>query len=302
MQQFLVEKRFLEDQQLLAEQQRLTAQQPPLQQKPRRKKQKRVKSNHHDLNPSWLQQIQQHQQNHPFVSFPSTPFSLQDSLTPIRPQQIQSNSFHSQFEFPKLSVLPSPSGNWVSHQYPSQNLQSLIGPQQQNSIYQQQQLQIQQQRKQHHLRQQQLQQQSQQQQFRPPPQWPPVQQQQFNQLQSAVQPSPSFSQSQNSSTMGTVPSQRKLLFVSKLQPSTTDLDLINFFITYMSIRPLSCHQLKPRLNYPPTFTSFKVELNYADFTRAMMYPGWPQGVIIREFMDQPNSSNSNRLQLIGTSQ
>jgi len=122
------------------------------------------------------------------------------------------------------------------------------------------------------------------------------------QHQSITQGISSNIQQPNLFAMSTNPQQRKLLFVSKLLPSTTEVDLINFFLTYLKIQPLACHQLKPRLNFPPTFSSFKVELNLADFHQALRYTGWPHGVLIREFLDQPNSSFEQRRQLIGAVQ
>jgi hypothetical protein len=70
---------------------------------------------------------------------------------------------------------------------------------------------------------------------------------------------------------------------------TTEQSVYNFLLSYVGVRSLSCQRIRGRTNSSPSFLSFKIGLNYNDFIRVLQQNEWPPGMIVREFVEQPDN-------------
>jgi hypothetical protein len=78
----------------------------------------------------------------------------------------------------------------------------------------------------------------------------------------------------------------KHIFVSRLSLITTEQNVFDFFLSSLGVRCITCHKIKGRTNMNPNFLSFKVGITNIDFARIIQQRNWPQGMIVREFIDQ----------------
>jgi hypothetical protein len=64
---------------------------------------------------------------------------------------------------------------------------------------------------------------------------------------------------------------------------------MNFLLSFVGMRNISCLRIRGRANSSPSFLSFKIGLNYNDFLRVLQHNEWPPGMIVREFVEMPDN-------------
>jgi hypothetical protein len=105
----------------------------------------------------------------------------------------------------------------------------------------------------------------------------------YSQLPNRHNPASNFNQSFSQSNM------IKYIFVSRLSLTTTETNVLDFFLSQLGVRCLSCHKINGRANGTPNFISFKVGLMNRDFARVLQHNVWPPGMLVREFVDRQNN-------------
>jgi hypothetical protein len=86
----------------------------------------------------------------------------------------------------------------------------------------------------------------------------------------------------NSSCLPVIPKQPKLksLFISRLGPDVSALDVENFLQDHLKLSSLTCTKLKTKFN---SYSSFHVSVTEDDFLLVNDSGAWPTGCLIAPF-------------------
>lgn len=77
------------------------------------------------------------------------------------------------------------------------------------------------------------------------------------------------------------------LFVSRLQPGTTERDIINSINEQININSFKCTQLKTKFD---SYTSFHIAVEEKDFPVINNIEIWPLGCLLMPFLGRLNKS------------
>lgn len=83
--------------------------------------------------------------------------------------------------------------------------------------------------------------------------------------------------------------KKKELFISRLDPSTTTIEIESFLLNNLKIKNAKCTKLKTKYL---TYSSFHLSINADDYVKVHHEDVWPEGILIKNFVGKLIDHNS----------